>query len=392
MLNSLYLAWRYILFHKIKTLILVVSITLIIYLPIGLNILMSQSEQQLMERANNTPLVIGSKGSSLDLVINSLYFETAEFDKITMKEVERVDDIGFALPIPMHIKYKARKYPIVGTTLDYFDFRGIEIEKGSNLAVLGDCVLGANVARDLGLGVGGGIVSSPENVLDIAGIYPLKMKVVGVLRQSKTADDDAIFTDLKTAWVIEGLGHGHEDLSKTSDPSVLLKADGNKFVANAKLFQYNEITVENIDGFHFHGDTSIYPITSIIAVPNSDKAEALLMGRYISKGEKNQIVKPDKVVSNLLEGIFKIKKFLDSIFVVVLFATLLLLSLIIMLSLRLREKEILTMFKLGSSRFKIAELIVLEFIIIFIISAGISEIMVIFTKEYVDEFIKLFVI
>jgi len=178
MLNSLYLAWRYILFHKIKTLILVVSITLIIYLPIGLNILMSQSEQQLMERANNTPLVIGSKGSSLDLVINSLYFETAEFDKITMKEVERVDDIGFALPIPMHIKYKARKFPIVGTTLDYFDFRGIEIEKGSNLAVLGDCVLGANVARDLGLGVGGGIVSSPENVLDIAGVYPLKMKVV----------------------------------------------------------------------------------------------------------------------------------------------------------------------------------------------------------------------
>ena len=98
------------------------------------------------------------------------------------------------------------------------------------------------------------------------------------------------------------------------------------------------------------------------------------------------------MVSNLLEGIFKIKKFLDSIFVVVLFATLLLLGLIIMLSLRLREKEILTMFKLGSSRFKIAELIVLEFIIIFIISAGISEIMVIFTKEYVDEFIKLFVI
>ena len=127
-------------------------------------------------------------------------------------------------------------------------------------------------------------------------------------------------------------------------------------------------------------------------MPNSDKAEALLMGRYISKGEKNQIVKPDKVVSNLLEGIFKIKKFLDSIFVVVLFATLLLLGLVIMLSLRLREKESLTMFKLGSSRFKIAELIVLEILIVFIISAGISEILVIFTKEYVDEFIRLFII
>ena len=50
------------------------------------------------------------------------------------------------------------------------------------------------------------------------------------------------------------------------------------------------------------------------------------------------------------------------------------------------------MFKLDSNRFKIAELVILEIVIIFIISAGISGIMVTITKEYVDEFVRLFII
>ena len=38
------------------------------------------------------------------------------------------------------------------------------------------------------------------------------MQVVGVLEPSYTADDGAIFVDLKTAWVIQGLVHGHQDM------------------------------------------------------------------------------------------------------------------------------------------------------------------------------------
>ncbi len=391
MIQSLYLAWRYILFHKVKTIILVASITLIIYLPVGLNILVTKSEYQLMERASSTPLIIGAKGSSLDLVINTLYFETASFDEITMNEADRIEQTEFATPIPMYVKFRARKFPVVGTTLDYFDFRGLQIESGDNLAILGDCTLGANVAKELGLKPGDSIISSPENILDIAGVYPLKMNIVGILKASNGPDDNAIFTDLKTTWVIEGLGHGHEDISITKDSSVLLGVEGNKYIANAKLFQYNTITEKNLDDFHFHGDSSDFPITAVIAVPKNKKYEALLMGRYLSKDENSQIVKPEKVIRNLLASIFKIKHFLDAVFILVAISTVLLLGLVIMLSLRLRQKEIDTMYKIGSSRFKISELLAFEILIVLFISFCISGTLITITSNYVNEFIKLFI-
>ena len=392
MLHSLYLAWRYILHNKIKTIIMVASITVIIYLPIGLNILVNQSEKQLMERASSTPLIVGAKGSSLDLAINTLYFEPADFDELTMLAVDKIYETEFAVPIPMFIKFKARSFPIIGTDVEYFDFRELEIERGESLAVLGDCVIGFEVSEELGLNPGDTIISSPENMLDIAGVYPLKMNIVGVLKESHSPDDRAIFTDMKTTWVIEGLGHGHEDLAKSEDKSVLLGVEGGNYIANAKLFQYNKISADNVDEFHFHGEQAGFPVTAVIVVPHSDKDEALLMGRYISKGETSQIVKPDKVIKNLLESIFKIKGFLDSIFFIVAISTILLLGLVVLLSLRLRSREIQTMYRIGSSKFKIAELLGFEIGIIFIISLVFSTILITATIRYVTEFIRIFIV
>ena len=96
-------------------------------------------------------------------------------------------------------------------------------------------VVGSRVAKDLNVGPGDHVVSSPESVFDLAGVYPLKMRVAGVLAYADTADDDAIFVDLKTSWVIQGLGHGHQDLARTTDEGVVLKRDKQTVVANAAL-------------------------------------------------------------------------------------------------------------------------------------------------------------
>ena len=92
------------------------------------------------------------------------------------------------------------------------------------MAVLGEAVLGAAAARGLGVVAGDSIISSPENVFDLAGVYPLKMKVVGILEPTFTADDSAVFVDIKTAWIIGGLGHGHQDLAEAdAAPGVLAR-------------------------------------------------------------------------------------------------------------------------------------------------------------------------
>jgi len=389
MIDSLYIAWKYLSFNKVKTATLIGCILLIAFLPIALELLLNESEEQLLSRAVSTPLVVGAKGSSLDLVMNTLYYGEEVPELITMEAAQQVAMSGLALPIPMYVRFRARGHPIVGTTLDYLDFRGLQVSKGQSLALLGDCIVGAAAAEALQLKPGDSLVSSPENLFDLAGVYPLKMKVVGILGKSHTSDDLAVFVDLKTAWIIQGLLHGHEDLSKAKDPQVILKQEEKNIVGSAKVYEYTEITEDNIESFHFHGDPGIYPITAVMVVPRDDKSETILRGRYLSKEESHQIVKPEEVIDTLLQNIFRIKNVLDAVISVVGLATVLALLLVFALSLRLRQREMQTIFRLGCRRMTIARLVAAEILIIVLFSAILCMGLVLVVNHYASDLVRM---
>ncbi len=307
MRGILYMAWRYLAYHRNKTTILLLSITLIVYMPVGLQVLVSQSEEQLTSRAQVTPLVVGAKGSPLELVLNTLYFESDTPVLMRYSEAKRIADTGLARAIPIYNRFHARKYPIVGTSLDYFDFRRLEIAKGSMMTMLGECVVGSSLAEALGVEPEGTVISSPESVFDLAGVYPLQMNVTGILAFSDSPDDWAIFADIKTTWVIEGLCHGHQDLTKPEAVGGVLRREGTKVIGNASVVQYNVITPENQDSFHFHGDRREFPVTAVIAVPHDHKSATLLMGRYQSPSDPSQMVKPVTVMNELLDTILTVE-------------------------------------------------------------------------------------
>jgi putative ABC transport system permease protein len=391
MIDSFYVAWRYLSFNWARSLTLVTCVTLIAVLPLALQLLLAESQRQLLSRAETTPLVVGAKGSSLDLVMNSLYFGDTVPETISMAAVDRVADSNLALPIPLYVRFKGRGFPIVGTNLDYFEFRGLKIAKGRTLAVLGECVLGARVAEALGLKPGDSLFSSPETLFDLAGVFPLKMHVTGVLAPTHSADDLAVFVDLTTAWVIQGLMHGHEDVTKVTDPTLVMgRSDGN-VTATSKLMQYNEVTPENIGSFHYHGDPANYPITAVIALPHDAKSGAILRGRYIGasldpkgKPETQQILVPGEVIEGLLANIFRIRNVLDAVILVVGAATVLALILVFALSLRLRQREIRTIFKLGCSRSTVARLLGAEIVIILAAAATLTSLLLA-VVAYFDE-------
>ena len=368
-MHSLYVAWQYLRFHKIKTAVLIAALTLTSYLPLAVHIVVRASEIQMLDRSQSTPLILGQKGSALDLAMNTLYFASRPPETVSMQDSDQIDETGFAFAIPLYNRYRAKGYPIVGTTVDYMGFRRLEIASGRMFAVLGECVLGAAVADRLGLGPGDSLITAPENPFDLGGVYPLKMKVVGVFGRSHSPDDRAIFVDVKTAWVIEGLGHGHQDLAAVQDPEVVLTEQDGRLVASAKIVQYNEIIPENMDSFHFHGDTSLFPLTAVIAVPHDAKSATLLMGRYLPETGAVQLIRPLDVVQALLRNIFKIQRVLNIVFAVVSVAMLLTIFLVIVLSLRLRQPEIETMYRLGCSRLKMAQFLAAEFGVIIVVSA-----------------------
>ena len=360
--DTLYLAWRYLAYNRIKTGILIASITLITYLPIGLRVIVDQSAEELTARAVATPLLVGAAGSPLELVLNSLYFET-ETPKLTeFGESSRIEASGLAEAIPLYVRFRARDQPIVGTSIEYFEFRKLGFRVGRPMAVLGECVVGARAAEAMQVTVGDKIVSSPESVFDLTGVYPLKMTVVGVLEPAFSPDDEGVFVDVKTAWVIEGLVHGHQDLQAPEAASGILRRDEEVITANASVVQYNEITPDNIDSFHLHGDLSSYPLSGVIANPRDPKSGTILMGRFEGGDEPSQIVRPVEVMNHLLDTVLRVQGFVVAAMLVVAGATLATAALVFMLSLRLRREEIVTLIKIGGSKRRIGAILVSEIV------------------------------
>lgn len=362
MRDLLYLAWRYLVYYRIKTVVLVGSITLIVYLPAGLNTLVSESANELTSRAEATPLLLGAKGSPLELVLSSLYFESDTPPTLRYAEVTRLEESALASVIPLYTRFKTRDSTIVGTSLDYFAFRGLKFGEGRPFDMLGECVLGSQAAILGGVRPGDKLMSKPDGVFDIGGVYPLNMHVVGVLQQTGTPDDRAVFVDVKTAWVIEGLAHGHADISiATARPSEP-RQDGRQADSHPAVAHYNEVTLENVASFHFHGDKGSFPVTAAIAVPHDEKSSTLLQGRYLGDDELVQVVRPVFVMRQLLQTVVNIQRYVLLAGIVLGVATLATMVLVFMLSVQLRRRELETMIKIGGTRLRIYSLIATEIV------------------------------
>ncbi|MEL6570064.1 MAG: ABC transporter permease [Pseudomonadota bacterium] len=368
-MNALYLAFAYLKYNWGRSVILVLVAALIMFVPVATQTLLTTSERSLVARGEATPLLLGSRGSQLDLTMAALYFSDERPAPIPMREVESVWDSDLGIPIPVHTAFSSAGFRIVGTTLDYFDFRDLQMADGRGLSLLGDAVIGADVAKALGKGVGDTLVSAPENLFDLDGVYPLEMPIVGVLVQTNSPDDAAVFVDIKTAWVIQGIGHGHEDVVTAAEV-----AAGTAALANAAVVQYQRITPDNIESFHFHGSQDDFPASAVIVVPNDTRSSTILKGRYLDSENPSQLIEPAGEIQGLVDRIFRIKSLLDVVTAIIAVAAIAAIGLAIFLSYRLRTREIITAIKLGAQRGMVAKLLVAETVTLMLISGAIATV------------------
>jgi len=388
MRGPLLLAWRYVSFNRLKTTILVACITLTLFLPMAVHVLVRRYNAELVARAEATPLIVGAKGNRYDLCLGTLYFSGQSVDDITMRDVACIRDSGLAAPIPIHARYTAKGFAVVGTTLDYFEFRNLSVGEGTLPMVLGDAVVGAEVARSLDLHTGSSLLSDQKELYNIGQSYPLKMHVVGVLAPRGTPDDRAVFVDVKTAWVIAGLAHGHQDMTKEVSPDLVLDRRDDNVVASAAVFEYMEVTPGNISSFHFHGNPLDFPVTSVIAVPHDRKSETLLKGRYTLSKDR-QLLEPPSVIAELMGIVFKVEMFFRANFFVVVLSTVLFLGLVVLLSLRIRDREMRTMFRIGASRGTVFWLQAAELSIVLAIGLVIAGIVAGMSVLFAQNFMRL---
>jgi putative ABC transport system permease protein len=363
MTPALHLALRYVLRHRMQSVLLAAALGLVVALPLCLRVLVRHAQADLRARAASTPQIVGTKGSALDLMMTALYFKKENLASMPLKEMPEGG-------IPLHVRFEAQKAPIVGTALEYFAFRGLALKAGKQITRLGDCVLGARLADERGLKPGDAIFSTPEQTFDMAGTYPLKMRITGVLTANGTPDDDAVFCDLKTAWLIEGRAHGHDDVKGTD----VLQEEEHNTVANAAVRMFQEVTEANLNTFHFHGDTGEYPISAAIVVPPDAKTEALMAGQY-AKSKTAQLIRPRDDMEGLLTQLVRLEGFATTMLLTTAGAALFVSALVFALSFRLRKREFTTLEDIGVSRVSLIRVKSLEIVLVALFAMGIAALL-----------------
>ena len=347
MSSAFYLAWKYLRFHWMKTTVLMLSIGLVIFIPLGMNHLINQSAQRFTSRAVETPLVIGARGSATDLTLNTLYFKEPVLEPLNYSELQQLQQDSISA-IPIYSQFEAKGFRIVGTSLEYLQFRDLSLASGRQFVMLGECVMGAEVARATGASQGSTVITTPAGAFDVAGSFPLKMTVAGILSPTGTPDDKGIFVDLKTSWIIAGLAHGHQDLVDGPDSLLLTKSD-TLLVANPSVLSYTEITAENLSSFHFHGDISEYPLDAILVIPENRRQAIQLRGKFEERTDNIQMIVPLIVINDLVGTMFSVRDTVVAAGMMVVGAALAIMALVFWLSLKIRQKEINTMRKIGGA-------------------------------------------
>ena len=364
------LSWRRLRHDRLRTLILVACLAVPIFLPLATGRLVSGYEADLVARGATTPMLAGAKGSRFDLVLSALYFQENDLAPIPWSEFETLAAGNEATFIPLHARFTAQGYPVVGTTPEYYELRGLHAAAGSLPLVLGEVVLGAAVAEELGRSAGDALFSDPHELYDIAKPPALKMHVSGVLARTGTADDDAVFVDVKTGWILEGLTHGHDDASEIDDSLVIGRSERAVAFSGA-LIEYNEVTPETLSSFHHHAAPENLPLTAILVAPRDDKAGTLIKAR-VNASEAWQMVVPSSVIDDLLGFVFRIKALLDTFSAVLAASTLAMTGLVLLLSVRIRAAETRTLERIGVSRGTVVQLYLTEILLVVAASAAVA--------------------
>ena len=209
-MNILRLSWKNIRSKPLP------SLLSMLLLAVGLStaIILKLTEYQLTENINNTgkdvKLVIGAKGSRLQLVLSSVFQidnPTGNINYGFYTLLKRNRMIKEMIPVSMGDSYKRKR--IVGTNHDYIRLFSGKLKEGVLFEKPLEANIGSVVATELGLKVGDEFVGGHgmEEVLHSHDEY--KYKVVGVLERSGSVLDNLVLTPVQTVWIMHA-GHGHD--------------------------------------------------------------------------------------------------------------------------------------------------------------------------------------
>ena len=203
------LAWAYLAARPLLTLLHVLLLALGMATLVFLLLFTSQAQQRLERDAKGIDLVVGAKGSPLQLILSSIYHADIPTGNISLEEAQALAKNRLvATAVPVSLGDSFRGHRIVGTDAGFFALYGATLARGTMFAGEMEAVLGSETARRTGLDAGStfsGAHGLAQASTSEHADHPYK--VTGVLAPTGTAVDRLVLTSLESVWEVHG-GHG----------------------------------------------------------------------------------------------------------------------------------------------------------------------------------------
>ena len=172
---------------------------------ISISIILVQFENHVKTRLNNDgkkiDIVVGAKGSPLQIVLSSIYhldLPTGNIPYSSLKTISEDPLVDKVIPLALGDNWKNNR--IVGTTYEYLEHYSAKLDKGRSWQKEFEVVAGSSVKINLNQEISGshGLVDS-NNRHDHG-----KYRVVGILKPTGTVLDRLLLTSLKSVLQIHG--------------------------------------------------------------------------------------------------------------------------------------------------------------------------------------------
>lgn len=219
-MNALFISWKSIWSKPLSSALSILLIAFGIGILSILLLASHQIDEKLNKNSKDIDLVVGAKGSPMQLILSSIYYIDFPTGNIPYKEAYAIMKNPFvkrAVPLALGDNYNGVR--IVGTDTNFVSLYELEIAQGSLWSKDLEVSVGATVAREQNLKVG-------DTFHGAHGLTTQKDKhdhaaftVAGILKESGNVTDNLILTNVSSVWNMHGDHEEAEEEHDHSDPN-----------------------------------------------------------------------------------------------------------------------------------------------------------------------------
>lgn len=332
-MNITRLSWQNLLSNPLNTILCLLLMTLgvgIISLVLLLN---NEIEQQLQKNVKGIDMVVGAKGSPLQLILSSVYHIDNPNGNISLKEVEKLQKnpmVKSSIPLSFGDTYNG--FRIVGTSYDYPKLYQAKLKEGRLWTKALEVVVGSAAAEINNLKIGDSFHGS-HGLIEGGEVHDqFSYEVVGILEPSNSIIDKLILTNTESIWKV----HNHDsDTHVCNDP----------------------------DHHHEHEEKEGAMITALLVKFKSPVA-FIQLPRKVNETTNLQAAVPSFEINRLINLLGFGAQTINMIAIIIMIVSGLSIFISLFNSLKKRRYELALMRVHGASRWQLVKLVLLEGILL----------------------------